>query len=168
MYDESKESKMEVAGGLDILKDDNFLKMARRVDLGLAMYDVHRDGSGTVFSSAKRPILNVRPGYIHWATHRPREFSSDLLMIGFLERSGIPYDVCFDHDLHLNGLEAIKRYHTVITGCHPEYPSLESLNAYSSFAKAGGNIMYLGGNGFYVSSVSSFDWKPPTDMSISS
>ena len=153
MYDDTKDSKMEVAGGLDILKDDNFLKMQRRVDLGLAMYDVHRDGSGTVFSSAKRPILNVRPGYVHWATHRPREFSSDLLTIGFLERSGIPYDVCYDHDLHLHGLEAIRRYHTVVTGCHPEYPSLESLDAYSSFAKAGGNIAYLGGNGFYWTSV---------------
>lgn len=153
MYDESKPTHMEVSGGVQILEDENWRRMARRGDLGLSMYDAHRDLSGTTFSSSKRPILNVRPGYVHWAIHRPREFSADLLMIGFLEeklgRGG--YDVVTDHDLHLKGVQALEGYDVVMTGCHPEYPSLESLNAYTSYAAMGGNIMYLGGNGFYVS-----------------
>lgn len=132
-----------------IRKDENYSKMDRRRDLGLSMYDVHKDHTGVVFSSSKRPILNVRPGYVHWAMHRPREFSADLVMIGFLERSGIPYDICLDHDLHSMGVEAIRTYTTVMTGCHPEYPSAQSYNAYTDYAKQGGNLMYLGGNGFY-------------------
>lgn len=37
----------------------------------------------------------------------------------------------------------------MITSCHPEYHSLQTLDAFSAFAKSGGNLMYLGGNGFY-------------------
>ncbi|KAK7214068.1 hypothetical protein V2G26_021246 [Clonostachys chloroleuca] len=37
----------------------------------------------------------------------------------------------------------------VITGSHPEYPTLKSFNAYNTFSKSGGNLMYMGGNGFY-------------------
>lgn len=84
-------------------------------------------------------------------SHRPREFSADLLNIGFLENFGIDYDIITDHDLHISGYKAVKNYDVLITGCHPEYPSLESLNTYTAFVKHGGNIMYLGGNGFYVS-----------------
>ncbi|KAK8170116.1 hypothetical protein IWX90DRAFT_502290 [Phyllosticta citrichinensis] len=155
MYDETKRTFMEVPGGATISESEDFYRMVRRSDLGLSMYDEHRDGSGSVFSSSKRPILNVRPGYIMWAFDRPREFSADLLAIGFLEdRLGRGnYDVVTDHDLHLSGVEALSGYKCVLTGCHPEYPSLESLNAYSAYARGGGSIMYLGGNGFYWVSV---------------
>lgn len=151
MYDQTRISRMELSGGVRIRKDVHWRKMNRRSDLGCSLYDVHRDGSGAIFSTSRRPILNIRPGYINWAFHRPREFSADQLMIGFLEqqlgRRG--YDVLTDHDLHLQGAAALEGYNTVITGCHPEYPSLEILNVYAGFAKKGGNIMYLGGNGFY-------------------
>ena len=151
MYDATRSSHMEVPGGTSILDDENYKKMVKRLDLGLSLYDVHLDGSGCTFSTSKRPILNVRPGYVHWAFHRPREFSADLLMIGFLEESGIDYDIVTDHDLHIGGYKVVENYDVLITGCHPEYPSLELLNTYTAFAKTGGNIMYLGGNGFYVS-----------------
>ncbi|EHK21671.1 uncharacterized protein TRIVIDRAFT_24884, partial [Trichoderma virens Gv29-8] len=123
--------------------------MRRRVDLGLSCYDRHNDGSGVCFSSSKRPILNVRPGYIIWAFSRPREFSADLMMIGFLEQEGIPYEILTDHDLHARGAGTLQGFNTVLTGCHPEYPSLESFSAYNASAKGGGNLMYVGGNGFY-------------------
>lgn len=163
MYDESKPTHMEVSGGVKVLEDENWRRMSRRGDLGLSLYDAHRDLSGNVFSTAKRPILNVRPGYVHWGIHRPREFSADLLMIGYLEeklgKGG--YDVVTDHDLHLKGVAAIEQYDVVLSGCHPEYPSLESLNAYTAFAAMGGSIMYLGGNGYYVSSFSNFFLRQP-------
>jgi hypothetical protein len=133
----------------DIARGVDFERMARRADLGLSPYDVHNDDSGVVFSSAKRPILNLRPGYIMWAFKRPRELSADTMMIGFLEREGIPYEILTDHDLHERGVAAINGFNTVITGSHPEYPTLESYNAYTAYAKQGGNLMYLGGNGFY-------------------
>jgi hypothetical protein len=70
-------------------------------------------------------------------------------MVGFLKRCGIPYDVVADHDLHLKGVSALSPYTTTITGCHTEYPTLQSYAAYEDFVKKGGNLMYLGGNGFY-------------------
>ncbi|KAK4942368.1 hypothetical protein LTR10_017815 [Elasticomyces elasticus] len=154
MYDESKASALKhPSEDFAIRKDWHFERMARRTDLGLSLYDVHRDGSGVVYSSPRRPLLNLRPDYIHWALQRPREFSADLLMIGFLEHLGIPYDVITDHDLHFSKVEGVamddSQYDVIITGCHPEYPTLQSWDAYMSYLKHGGSLMYLGGNGFY-------------------
>ncbi|KAJ5971524.1 Concanavalin A-like lectin/glucanase subgroup [Penicillium vulpinum] len=150
MYDETKSSAMTTPDGVTIGPGNTYYEtLSRRPDLGLSAYDVHTDGSPNAFSSALRPILNLRPGYVHWALDRPREFSADLLMVSYLERSGIPYDVITDHCLSIRGNEATKQYETLITGCHPEYHSITSLDAFSSFAKSGGNLMYLGGNGFY-------------------
>lgn len=150
MWDQTRSSAMVVPDRVNVLEmDQDYQRMVKRSDLGLSVYDVHKDGSGCTFSTARRPILNIRPGYIHWTLNRPREFSADLLMIGFLERSGIPYDILTDHCLHIMGRDATRRYSTLITGCHPEYPSLQTLDAYTDFAKSGGNIMFLGGNGFY-------------------
>lgn len=154
MYDQTRASRMELSGDVNIRKDSNFRRMARRTDLGCSLYDVHRDGSGCVFSTSKRPILNIRPGYVNWAFHRPREFSADQLMTGLLEdRLGRGnYDILTDHDVHTNK-DALSGYDVVLTGCHPEYPSLQLLNAYAAFSRGGGSLMYLGGNGFYWCSV---------------
>ncbi|OKL63373.1 hypothetical protein UA08_01695 [Talaromyces atroroseus] len=152
LYDTTRPNTADLGPGFDItkvLKSAEFYKMCRRSDLGLSCYDRHSDGSGVCFSSSKRPILNVRPGYIMWAFSRPREFSADLMMLGFLEREGIPYEILTDHDLHARGAGALQGFNTVITGCHPEYPTLASFNAYNAFARGGGNLMYMGGNGFY-------------------
>ncbi|KAK3177531.1 hypothetical protein K4F52_009673 [Lecanicillium sp. MT-2017a] len=152
LYDKTRENTANLGPGFDItkaLKSFEFYKMQRRSDLGLSLYDRHTDGSGVCYSSSKRPILNIRPGYVMWGFSRPREFSADLMIIGFLEREGIPYETITDHDLHIRGVDAISGFNTVITGCHPEYPTLNSFAAYTSYAKRGGNIMYLGGNGFY-------------------
>ncbi|CAL5869535.1 uncharacterized protein PFLUO_LOCUS3765 [Penicillium psychrofluorescens] len=150
MFDQSRSSAMTTPDGVKIGAGNEYFKnLDRRLDLGLSAYDVHRDGSPCAFSSALRPILNLRPGYVHWALDRPREFSADLLMVGFLERSGIPYDIITDHCLNSSDQKATSQYTTIITGCHPEYHSLQTLDAFSAFAKSGGNLMYLGGNGFY-------------------
>ncbi|RDW58195.1 hypothetical protein BP6252_13606 [Coleophoma cylindrospora] len=162
MFDPDSPARVEVPNefeSLNLCKDETFYKQDRRRDLGLAHYDVHKDLTGVIFSSAKRPLLNCRPGYINWWGHRPRELSAELIMVGFLERLGIPYDVVTDHDLHLKGVSALSSYTTAITGCHPEYPTLQSYTAYEDFVKQGGNMMYLGGNGFYW--VSATDPKRP-------
>ncbi|CAO2655159.1 Nn.00g102230.m01.CDS01 [Neocucurbitaria sp. VM-36] len=167
MYDTTRQNTAELGPSFDIdkaLKSAEFYKMRRRVDLGLSCYDRHNDGSGVCFSSAKRPIMNVRPGYIMWGFSRPREFSADLMMLGFLEREGIPYEISTDHDLHARGASALQGFNTVITGSHPEYPTLESFNAYNAFAKGGGNLMYMGGNGFYW--VSALDAARPHRLEV--
>src|SRR5262249_34978553 len=40
-------------------------------------------------------------------------------------------------------------YQVLITDTHPEYHTERSLNALSDFHARGGNLVYLGGNGFY-------------------
>lgn len=150
MYDKDRSSRLpDPNPDFEYLEDEHYFRMVRRTDIGVSLYDVHRDGSGAVYSSVKRPVLNVRPGFQHWAFKRPREFSADLIAIGFLEKSGFDYDVLYDHDLHVDGVGALNQYKVVLSGSHPEYPSLESLNAWTHYAQQGGNIMYLGGNGWY-------------------
>ncbi|KAM5364430.1 hypothetical protein ACJA88_013071 [Fusarium oxysporum] len=165
MYDETKSTHISFPEGVQLVASDNYYKMVRRHDLGLAIYDLHSDGSGVVYSTTKRPILNVRPDYIHWGFQRPREFSADLLMVGFLEKHfGDGYDILTDHDLHLRGRAALSQYDVVISGSHPEYPSAESLDAYEGHAKNGGSLIYAGGNGFYWKSVT--DPKRPHRMEV--
>lgn len=167
LYDTTRQNTADLGPGFDInktVKSAEFEKMRRRTDLGLSCYDRHNDGSGVCFSSSKRPILNVRPGYVMWAFSRPREFSADLMMIGFLEREGIPYEIVTDHDLHARGASALDGFNTVVTGCHPEYPTFASFSAYTAFAKRGGNLMYLGGNGFYW--VSALDELRPHRLEV--
>lgn len=153
MYDETKSTHISFPEGVQLVASENYYKMVRRTDLGLAIYDLHSDGSGVVYSTSKRPLLNMRPDYIHWGFQRPREFSADLLMVGFLEQLfGDGYDVLTDHDLHLRGAAGLSSYDVVISGSHPEYPSMESLDAYEGFTRNGGSLIYAGGNGFYVRS----------------
>ncbi|KAI1012480.1 hypothetical protein LB504_008476 [Fusarium proliferatum] len=143
--------KDRVSSRYKVIPDEHAEKTVRRNDLGLSTYDLHNDRSGVIYSTAKRPIMNMRPDYISWNLHRPRGLSADLLMLEFLENSGIAYDVVCDHDLHTFGHDIINGYGTIITGSHPEYHTAESLKAYIDFIQTGGNVMYLGGNGFYWS-----------------
>lgn len=67
LADPTRASYIEIGPGFDpatALLTSDFHRMRRRMDLGLSCYDVHNDGSGVVFSSARRPIANMRPGYI--------------------------------------------------------------------------------------------------------
>ncbi|EXL67177.1 hypothetical protein FOPG_16685 [Fusarium oxysporum f. sp. conglutinans race 2 54008] len=157
-FDPDTPARADIPGGLETIefyKDENFHKQDRRRDLGLSCYDVHRDLSAVMHSSAKRPLLNCRPDYINWTGHRPRELSAELIMEGYMERLGVEYDIVIDHELHAKGVDALRDYTVVITGCRPEYPSLQSYQAYENYVRLGGNLMYLGGNGFY--------WSTATD-----
>ncbi|KAJ9608973.1 hypothetical protein H2200_006744 [Cladophialophora chaetospira] len=136
----------------------------RRLDLGVSTYDVHNDGSGNVFSTSKRPIMNFRPGFVSYGLGRPLHVSAESIMIGFLERERLPYDVLTDHDLHSQGVSALLPYDVAITGGHPEYPTNEVYDAYQQYANRGGNLMYLGGNGFYW--VTGFDPARPWRIEI--
>jgi N,N-dimethylformamidase len=131
--------------------------MAEHRELGLSLYDSHSDGSGCAYSSRLRPILNMRPKYRAWRLHNaPRHFAADLYLVGWLEQSGIPYDVITDEDLHREGRELLAGYRAILTGSHPEYYTSPMHSAMREYLELGGRLMYLGGNGFYwVTSVDS-------------
>ena len=112
-------------------------------ELGLSTYDRHRDGSGVCYSSRLRPATNVRPNGRLW------NYCADMFVVDWLTRCGQPFDVITDEDLHREGLDILRPYRCLVTGSHPEYFSTEMLDALDGFARGGGRLMYLGGNGFY-------------------
>ena len=135
------------ANGRD--RDPTGLFLNRHPELGLSLYDYHHDGSGCCFASRLRPLPEMRPDHRHPGTDDPRHFSADLLTIEWLDRKGFSYDVITDEDLHNGGAALLAGYSVAITGSHPEYCSLEMWDALNDYVIAGGNLMYLGGNGFY-------------------
>jgi N,N-dimethylformamidase len=133
------ESMLE--GLIALSRDDVYLQEHR--ELGLSTYDTHSDGSGWCYSSAKRPIINMRP---RGATFN---YGNDTHIIDWLEQIGQDYDIVPDDDIHLHGAQALTPYRCVITGSHPEYFSRAMIEAFDSYQRGGGRHIYLGGNGFY-------------------
>jgi N,N-dimethylformamidase len=133
----------EPAYGALLVLDRTDLFLKERRDLGISLYDRHRDGSGSCYSSARRPILNMRPKRRIW------NFNADMHIIDWLEASGIEYDIITDDALHEEGADLLSRYRCVMTGSHPEYHSARTLDAIDEWLGKGGRLIYMGGNGFY-------------------
>ena len=134
------------------------------LDRGLrSLYDVHGDGSGVCYASRLRPLLNMRPKYNQYWLHEgkgaPHLLNADLHLTDWLEARGFHYDILTDEDLHAEGVESLRPYRVMLTGSHPEYWSIQMLDALESYLTDGGRVMYLGGNGFYW--VTSFDPQRP-------
>jgi len=124
-------------------RDANDAYLLAHPALGGSLYDCHRDGSGVHYSSRLRPILNLKPKCIPWA------FTADANLTAWLERTGEPFDVITDEDLHRFGAAALEPYAVVVTGAHPEYHSTQMLDGLTEWLATGGRLMYMGGNGFY-------------------
>ena len=133
------ESMLE--GLLTFSADDLYIQAHREV--GLSTYDTHADGSGWSISTAKRPILNMRPrGAVF-------NYGNDTHLLDWLEQRGEAYDIITDCDIDRHGVQTLRPYACVITGSHPEYISRPMLDAFDAYQRGGGRHMYLGGNGFY-------------------
>jgi N,N-dimethylformamidase len=134
-------AEVMLEGLLALSRDDAYIQEHR--ELGLSTYDTHSDGSGWCISSARRPILNMRPrGAVF-------NYGNDTHLIDWLEHIGQDYDIITDDDIHHHGTQVLKPYDCVITGSHPEYISRSMLDAFDAYQRGGGRHMYLGGNGFY-------------------
>lgn len=118
-------------------------------ELGTSLYDVHADGSGCCLSSRLRPIPALRPDHRASAFPAPRHLGADPLLVEWLERIGVAFDVLADEDVHRDGVDALGRYRVVLTGSHPEYVTGAMLDAFEGYVGGGGRLMYLGGNGFF-------------------
>ncbi|SDX86427.1 N,N-dimethylformamidase [Ruegeria halocynthiae] len=119
---------------------------------GLSTYNYHSDGSGICNASHRRPLFNLRPGFLTFGgtpCSGLRHFPADSHLLSWLHAKGIAYDLVTDYDLHIHGHDAIAGYKVVTTGSHPEYHTEESLNALRDYRDGGGHLAYLGGNGFY-------------------
>ena len=112
-------------------------------EVGKSLYEYHVDGSGVMYSSRKRPVLNLKPRTVTWA------FNADTNVTAWLTHIGAHFDVATDEDLHREGAGLLGRYRAVVTGTHPEYYSTAMLDGLRDYLAGGGRLMYLGGNGFY-------------------
>ncbi len=125
---------------------------AVHTEYGLSTYNFHGDGSGICHASHLRPLFNVRPGYLSMGVGEDsglRHLPADAHLLTWLDQQGIDYDIITDRELHDDGVAAIAPYQVLTTGAHPEYHTAETLDAIEAFRDGGGNLMYLGGNGFY-------------------
>lgn len=125
---------------------------AEHPQYGLSTYNYHSDGSGICHASHRRPLFNLKPGYLTFG-NTPcsglRHFPADMHLISWLHAQDIDYDLVSDQELHDDGVACIAGYKAVTTATHPEYHTLKSLNALRDYRSNGGNLLYLGGNGFY-------------------
>ncbi len=127
-------------------------------ELGRSMYEKHPDRSGVMFSSRRRPVLNLRPGADGW------NFTPDTDINAFLEWTGVGHDVIADEDLHDEGFAALEPYRVIVTCSHPEYWSTAMLDALDQWQRNGGRLMYLGGNGFYWRVAFSDKWPGAMEL----
>ena len=121
-------------------------------EYGLSTYNLHSDGSGVAFSSRLRPMLTMRPGFITFNDARGsgcRHYIADSHLLDWLEHEGLGFDIVTDDDLHRHGSAVLAPYAAVLTGSHPEYHTERTLDALQGYLRGGGNLAYLGGNGFY-------------------
>lgn len=141
-----------------VVPEDEKLLFSDR-EFGRSCYDTHCDGTPVRYSSRRRPVINIRPGYPNWLTGSYQHFAADMHIVEWLEKSAGGYHVATDEDLHLEGLELLKKYKVIVTGSHPEYWTRHGRAILNAYLKAGGRLMYLGGNGFYW--VTSHDAERP-------
>lgn len=113
-----------------------------------SLYDYHNDRSGVSICSWRKPKATLRGDYNYPLCGCPHNLPVDLRLLRFCHEHGLAFDLLTDHDLHENGHEALAGYRILMTGSHPEYMSVEMEQAIRDFAAGGGNIAYLGGNGF--------------------
>ncbi len=119
---------------------------------GRSMYNVHLDGSGISFSSRRRPVLTIRPGFLTFNDARGsglRHYPADTHLLAWLEAKGVAFDIITDEDLDDEGPALLAPYRAILTGSHPEYHTPVTLDALAGYTKGGGRLAYLGGNGFY-------------------
>lgn len=121
-------------------------------DYGHSTYNYHSDGSGISYASRLRPIMTMRPNFLTFYDPRGsglRHYSADTHILDWLEAMDHGFDVITDEDLDDEGVALIAPYKAVLTGSHPEYHTEGTLDALQAYVDGGGNLMYLGGNGFY-------------------
>ncbi|MFP6682510.1 MAG: N,N-dimethylformamidase beta subunit family domain-containing protein, partial [Gammaproteobacteria bacterium] len=132
--------------------------LRRHPEVGRSLYEKHSDGSGVMYSSRRRPNLQLRPGADGW------NFTPDTDINAFMDYLAIGHDIIADEDLHAEGFAALEPYRVIVTGSHPEYWSTAMLDALERWIRGGGRLMYLGGNGFYWRVAFSEDWPGAIEL----
>jgi N,N-dimethylformamidase len=133
------------------------------LDPGVSIYNAHEDGSMSYYSTRRRPTRSWHPtaGVTTGGAHA---LTADLYLVDWLEKQGYEYDTFSDEHLHRDGLAALDSYRAVILSSHPEYCTRTMLDALHRYVRAGGRVLYLGGNGLYW--VTSLDAQRPWVLEV--
>jgi len=101
-------------------------------------------GSGPVMSFERpNPLTTpVDDGHLNHTTR------AELWLLDWLEDSDYRADVYTDHDLH-SGIEDLAGYKALVLNTHPEYWTSRMRDHLEAYLAAGGNLLYLGGNGLF-------------------
>jgi N,N-dimethylformamidase len=123
-------------------------------EYSLSTYNYHTDGSGIALVSWRRPMLNLRVGYLTYPYPEIRgsglrHYPADSHLLMWLAHQGFEVDLITDAELNSEGQALLEPYKVVVTGSHPEYHTPRMLDALQSYRDSGGRLVYLGGNGFY-------------------
>lgn len=137
-----------LTGQVPLLQPGDLLLNKER-GYGLGTYTSYRDGWGVNVSSRLRPILNMRPKYIHVLSPSLWQFNADLHLVDWLEAMKYDVDILTDEDVQREGVALLKQYQVLLTGHHPEYMSEQQMQAYHDYQQQGGRFLYLAANGFY-------------------
>ena len=93
--------------------------------------------------------LLLRPQGYEVETARSPALVREALATGSYDSVLIDLNYSRDTTSGREGLDLLKPYRVVLTGCHPEYDSLAMLDTLEAYLRRGGRLMYMGGNGFY-------------------
>lgn len=137
-----------LTGQVPLLQPSDLLLNQER-GYGLGTYTSYRDGWGVNVSSRLRPILNMRPKYIHLLSPSLWQLNADLHLVDWLEKMDYDVDIHTEEDLEREGVGLLNQYQVCLTGHHPEYQSEKSMTAYHDYQLQGGRWLYLAANGFY-------------------
>jgi N,N-dimethylformamidase len=127
--------------------DDRAHRFAQANKL-LSLYDVHADGSGVSLKNLRHPKATLRDDYRYPLSGSPHLLSVDLDLLNFCHANDIAFDLLTDNDLHAEGAATLSTYAGLFTGSHPEYWTTAMQDALQHWLMQGGNLAYLGGNGF--------------------
>jgi hypothetical protein len=105
--------------------------------------------------SFERPNRSTTPADSGAINHLTR---AELWILSWLEDSGYSIDVYCDYDFH-RGIDGLASYKGLILSTHPEYWTLLMLDNLEDYLDAGGNLVYMGGNGIYEKVVYSADGR---------
>ncbi len=72
-------------------------------------------------------------------------YVNDTHIIDWLEQRGFDYDVITDCDIDRHGAQLLKAYDCVITPTHPEYYSLNKIEAFDAYQRGGGRTSISAG-----------------------
>ena len=100
---------------------------------------------GATVGSFARPNPSTSPIDDGALNHVTR---AELWVLSWLEEAGYSVDVYSDYDFH-SGIEDFGNYKALILSTHPEYWTVEMLDNLEAYLAAGGNLLYLGGNGIF-------------------